>query len=109
MCTVHATHLSSTTACSCNQELAHISKWIFEFEKSIHPGVVISLGNLNIQLQRKIMPMQLQNRDYHWVNHQMIENRVSAAHQKSTGPKANLQEISNIRFLPTLENQQCQR
>ena len=53
--------------------------------------------------------MQSQNRDYHWVNHQMIENWVSAACQKSTGPKANLQEISNIRFLPTLEYQQCQR
>lgn len=109
LCAVHATHLSSTTACSCNQELAHISKQIFEFEKSIHPGFVISFDNLDIQVQRKIMSMQSQNRDYHWVNHQMIENRVSAAHQKATGPKANLQEISNIRFLPTLEDQQCQR
>ena len=36
---------------------------------------------------------------------QMIENRVSAAHPKSTGPKANLQEISKIRFLPTLKDQ----
>ena len=53
--------------------------------------------------------MQSQNRDYHWVNHQMIENRVSVAHQNSTGPKANLQEISNIRLLPTLEDQQRQR
>lgn len=108
-CTVHATHRSSITACSCNQELAHISKQILEFEKSIHPGSVICFDNLDIQVQRKIMSMQSQNRDYHWVSHQMIENRVSVAHQDSTGPKANLQEISNIRFLPRLEDQQCQR
>ena len=90
-------------------ELVHISRQILEFEKYIHPGSVICFYNLDIQVQRKIMSMQSQNRDYHWVNHQMIENRVSVAHQNSTGSKANLQEISNIRLLPTLEDQQCQR
>ena len=43
------------------------------------------------------MSMQSQNRDYHWVNHQMIENRVSGAHLNSKGPKTNLQEVSNLK------------
>ena len=55
------------------------------------------------------MTMQSQNRDFHWVNHQMIENRVSGALLDSKQPKANLQELSNLQFLPTIEDQQRQR
>lgn len=103
---LHATHLSSASTCNCNQELTALRKQAFELKKSTHPGFVISFDNLDIQLQRKNMSMQSQNRDYHWVNHQMIENRVSGAHLNSKGPKANLQEVSNLKFLPTLEDQQ---
>ena len=65
--------------------------------------------NLDIQLQRKNMSMESQNRDYHWVNHQMIENCVSGAHLKWKGPNANLEEVSNLKFLPTLDDQQRKR
>ena len=51
------------------------------------------------------MTMQSQNR----VNHQMVENRVSGALLDSKLPKANLQELSNLKFLPTIEDQQKQR
>lgn len=53
--------------------------------------------------------MHSQNQDFHWVNHQMIENRVSGAHLNSTAPKANLVDVSNLRFLPTFQDQQHQR
>ena len=55
------------------------------------------------------MSMQSQNRDYHWVNHQMVENQVSGAHLNSKVPKANLQQISSLKFLPTHEDQPQQR
>ena len=55
------------------------------------------------------MTMQSQNRDFHWVNHQMVENRVSGALLDPKQPKANLQELSNLKFLPTIEDQQKQR
>ena len=106
---LHAAHLSSSLQCNCSQELSAIRKQVFDLEKSTHPGFVISFDNLDFQLQRKSMSMQSQNRDYHWINHQMIENRVSGAHLNSQGPKANLQEVSNIRFLPKLEDHQRQR
>lgn len=106
---LHATHLSSALTCNCNQQLSALRKQAFELEKSTHPGFVISFDNLDIQLQRKNMSMQSQNRDYHWVNHQMIENRVSGAHLNSKGPKTNLQAVSNLKFLPKLEDQQRQR
>lgn len=39
----------------------------------------------------------------------MVENRVSGALLDSKQPKANLQELSNLKFLPTIEDQQKQR
>lgn len=106
---VHASHLSSGSTCNCSEELSVLREQAFELEKSSHPGFVISFDNLDIQLQRKNMSVESQNRDYHWVNHQMIENRVSGAHLKSKGPQANLEEVSNLKFLPTLDDQQRQR
>lgn len=106
---LHAAHLSSSLPCNCTQELSAIRKQVFDLEKSTHPGFVISFDNLDFQLQRKSMSMQSQNRDYHWINHRMIENRVSGVHLNSQGPKANLQEVSNIKFLPKLEDHQRQR
>ena len=106
---VHSSHLSSGSTCNCSEELSVLRKEAFELEKSSHPGFVISFDNLDIQLQRKNMSVESQNRDYHWVNHQMIENRVSGAHLKSKGPQANLKEVSNLKFLPTLDDQKRQR
>ena len=97
------------STCNCSEELSVLRKQAFELEKSTHPGFVISFDNLDIQLQRKNMSMESQNRDYHWVNYQMIENRVSGAHLKSKGPQANLEEVSNLKFFPTLDDQQRQR
>ena len=106
---VHSSHLSSvSTCCDCSGELSVLMKHAFELEKSSHPGFVISFDNLDIQLQRKNMSMESQNQDYHWVNHQILENRMSGAHLRSKGPNANLEEVSNLKFLPTLDAQQQQ-
>ena len=72
---IHSSHLSSvSTCCNCSGELSVLMKHTFESEKSSHPGFVISLENLDIQLQRENMSMESQNRDYHWVNHQLLES-----------------------------------
>ena len=105
--TTHETHQTCTP--ECHQELASIRKEEYKFKKSTHPGFVISFDNLDFQLQQKSMTMQSQNRDLHWVNHQMVENRVSGALLDSKQPKANLQELSNLTFLPTIEDQQKHR
>lgn len=108
LCEMHAMHESSS-ACNCNQEMASVRKQVYELQKSTHPGFVISFDNLDFQMQRKSMSMQSQNRDFHWVNHQMIENRVSGANLNAKERKTNLQEVPNLKFLPTLEDQQRQR
>lgn len=78
---------------------------MYEVKKSSHPGYTISFDNLDIQLQMKNMPMQSQNQDIHWVNHHM----VSGAQFDSQKPKANLQDVSNLKFLPSIYDQQRQR
>ena len=55
------------------------------------------------------MTMHSQNQDFHWVNHQMVENRVSGVHLDSLQPKANLQDVSNLKFIPSIKDQQQQR
>lgn len=92
--TSHASHETCTPAC--NQELSFVRKEEYELRKSTHPGFVISFDNLDFQMHWKSITMQLQNRDFHWVNHQMIENRVSGALLDAKEPKANLQEVPNI-------------
>lgn len=55
------------------------------------------------------MTMESQNKDFHWVNHQMVKNRVSGAMLDSSAPKSNLFDVCNLRFLPSMEEQKCQR
>ena len=85
-----------------------LMKHTFESEKSSHPGFVISFDNLDIQLQRKNMSMESQNRDYHWVNHQMLENRVWGSSQIER-TKCKPGGSFKPQFLPTLDAQQQQR
>ena len=55
------------------------------------------------------MTMESQNKDYHWVNHQMVENRVSGVMLDSSAPKVDLLDVCNLKFLPSIEDQRCQR
>ena len=53
--------------------------------------------------------MAAQNKDIHWVNHIMIENRVSGNHLSSEGQKANVHDVPNIQFLPNIVDQRQHR
>lgn len=103
----HASHENCTKAC--HEELKSSKRKVYELKKTFHPGFVISFDNIDIQLQRKNMTMHSQNQDFHWVNHQMVENRVSGVHLDSLQPKANLQDVSNLKFIPSIKDQQQQR
>ena len=77
--------------------------------KEHHSGFVISFDNLDFQLNRRNMTKDNQNQDYNWVNHQMVENRVSG--NSLDVKKTDLEDIVNIpntRFLPNLYDQQNQ-
>ena len=102
---------TSHNQCSpdCYDELKAAMRNKKELKKAAHPGFVISFDNLDIHLQRKNMTMESQNRDFHWVNHQMVENRVSGNTLDSSKPRANILDVDNIKFLPTLNDQYNQR
>ena len=55
------------------------------------------------------MSMESQNRDFHWVNPQMVENRVSGALSDAKQQTADLNDIPNLKFLRNVEDQQRQR
>jgi chromosome segregation ATPase len=48
-----------------------------EYQKMCHPGYAIAFDNVDIHVKRRDMTLQAQNKDIHWVNHIMLENRVS--------------------------------
>lgn len=80
-----------------------------EAQRKCHPGFVIAFDNIDFHLKRRDMTMASQNRDIHWVNHVMIENRVSGNHLSSEGRKADIHDIPNIQFLPCIVEQRQQR
>ena len=97
----HTSHTHCFT--ECRDEIQSAFREKCELKKAAHPGFVISFDNLDIHLDRKNMTMDSQNKDFPWVNHQMVENRVSSA------PKASLLDVCNLKFLPSMEDQKCQR
>ena len=103
----HASYENCTKAC--HEELKSSKRKLYELKKTFYPGFVISFDNIDIQLQRKNMTMHSQNQDFHWVNHLMVENRVSGVHLDSPQPKANAQDVSNLKFIPSIGDQQQQR
>lgn len=93
-----------------SSELLAARKEEHELAKSSHPGFVISFDNLDFQLKRRNMTKDSQNQDHHWVNHQMVENRVSGNSLDVKQPNAeDIVNIPNTRFLPNIYDQQHQR
>lgn len=74
-----------------------------------HPGFIIAFDNIDIHLERRQMTMSAQNRDIHWVNHEMVQNRVAGNNLESQKPKANIADVPNIAFLPGMSDQNKQR
>ena len=104
---LHRAHLVCSSLC--HQEIKDAKKELEELKAKLHPGFVISFDNIDIFVHRRNMTMESQNLDLHWINHQMVENRVSGSMLSSTSPTKSLQDVCNVTFLPVLEDQQRQR
>jgi len=103
-------HSSHTCTAECDREEINLA--MSEKSKlcsSLHPGYIVPFDNLEIHLSRKTMTMEFKNKDFHWVNHQMVENRVSGNALPNSAPKQDLIEVCNKKFLPTMEDQTAQR
>jgi len=89
-------------------EYLQATKELKDIQMNNHPGFVIPFDNIDLHLSRRNMSMSDQNRDVHWVNHGMVENRVSGNHL-STQREKEVLDIPNIQFLPGVEDQRRQR
>ena len=103
----HATHVACTD--SCRERISTAEQELKDIMKSCHPGFIVAFDNIDIELHRKNMTMLAQNRTHHWVNHKMITNRVSGNTLPAEGPQAELADIPNIKFLPSIEDHEQQR
>ena len=74
-----------------------------------HPGFIIAFDNIDIHLERREMTLSAQNRDIHWVNHEMVQNRVPGNNLDFNKPKAHIADVPNITFLPDVNDQNRQR
>ena len=80
-----------------------------ERKVNCHPGFVIAFDHIDLEIPRKNMTMVKQNRDVHWVNHQMFLNRVSGNLLPNEAPQQDLQTVPNVTFLPNASDQLRQR
>lgn len=103
----HSSH--NTCPKTCSQSLSKAKIEVCEQQKLAHPGYCIAFDNIDVQLKRKNMTLSSQNRDFHWVNHKMVIHRVSGCLLPANGKKADLLEIKNLQFLPSMEDHQRQR
>lgn len=86
-----------------------ISKQITSFLNTCHPGNGYGFDNLDLIIKRRNLTKTDNNYDHHWVNHKLIENRVGGNHLTSERPIADILEVPNIKFLPSLEDNEKQR
>ena len=75
---VSAKHVCSNTCvegCVLLQSASQANSSLKEQQMACYPGFTIAFDNIDLEINRKNMTKQ--NRDIHWVNHKMFENRVS--------------------------------
>ena len=103
--------LSKSVCDTTTKSTVKLSNEISSLKKSFHPGFVIAFDNIDIdiELKRKNMTLSGQNRNFHWVNHKMVINRISGNELAADRPKADLLKVPNLRFIPTLVDHQQQR
>ena len=94
-----ASHVCSLDSCAeeCPPQKLSIKarQSLKEHEVNCHPGFVIAYDNIDLEIPRKNMTMAKQNRDVHWVNHQMFLNRVSGNLSPNEAPQRDLQAVPN--------------
>ncbi|CAB3978010.1 Hypothetical predicted protein [Paramuricea clavata] len=103
----HANHNNCNAGCMDRLKKV-IEKAKNDAQKSAHAGFTIAFDILDVPVHLKNMTMSAQNDDFHWVNHRMIVNRVSGYQPIERKPRPSLNEVPNIKFMPTLQEQERQ-
>ena len=90
----------------CNQKKNNAVMELSQARQHLNPGFAIIFDNIDGKLERRHMSKDKPNFDFHWVNHKIVENRVSGS--KHDGSPRDLLSVPNIKFLPSVRDQQQQ-
>lgn len=65
----------------------------------------------NFDLFQKVcdMTQDNQNKDIHWVNHNAVKNRISGNNLSDDGPICDLEDLDNVKLLPSTPDHVMQR
>ena len=78
-------------------------------EKNLHENrpcnFSIVLNNVDLKLLASDMTSSNQNKDLHWCNHNAYLDRVNPTHLLDDGPVADLHDVPNSTFLPSMTDQ----
>lgn len=91
----------------CTVEKGIAAKDLKKARLNMHAGFAILFDNIDGKVNRRHMTKENQNFDFHWVNHKAVMNRVSG--NKLDNSPRNILEVSNIKLLPTVQDQKQQR
>lgn len=95
--------------CQSKENLANTKDNISLHKATCHPGYSIVFDNIDLEIKRKDMTMANQNKNVHWVNHKVVINRISGNQLEWEGPKQEIVDVPNIKFLPSAHDYKQQR
>lgn len=78
---------------------------ISKLEEECPSSFNIVLDNIDLKVLASDMTSDNQNKDYHWCNHNAHLDRVNPVQLENDEPIANLQDVPNSAFLPSLDDQ----
>ena len=82
-----------------------VEKQFLQLEEEPPNSFNIVLDNVDLKVLASDMTSDNQNKDYHWCNHNAHLDRVNPLHLENNVQTANLQEVPNSAFLPSLDDQ----
>ena len=84
---------------------SELDEKIFKLGEERPPSFNIVLDNVDLKVLASDMTSDNQNKDYHWCNHNAHLDRVNPLHLDDDKPRANLEDVPNSAFLPSLDDQ----
>ena len=91
--TVHRQQVSSS-------QLKRVEDEINALDQSSVSGMQFVIDNFDLRQNVREMTCESQNKDYHWINHNCVLNRVSGAHLDNTKPVCDINDLPYGTLLP---------
>ena len=91
--TVHRQQVSSS-------QLKQVEDEINALDQSSVSGMQFVIDNFDLRQNVREMTCESQNKDYHWINHNCVLNRVSGAHLDNTKPVCDINDVPYGTLLP---------